>query len=239
MKNHIEPDQTWSGLYKAGGVSAFLYVVIAIAVPGVMYMINPILSNMTDGADVIKLINEEKHFWMILQTTVLGTSFLAIIAFAALFLALKNVNKSYALIGALIAITCHILFIAYYPVLLGLTNLAESYQSAAITQKLALIAAADALLAINNAFNPLYESVFGVSVLIFSLVMLKGVFHKYLAWLGILTAVAAIVALFLYPVLGIGYLWWWGLFMIWFVLVGWRLFKLGMKPGEKPLKNMK
>jgi hypothetical protein len=142
-------------------------------------------------------------------------------------MALKPVNKSYALIGALIAITCHILFIAYYPVLLGLTHLAESYQTAGMMQKFPMAAAADALLAVNNAFNPLYESVFAVSILIFSLVMMRSVFHKIIAWLGIITALAAIIALFLYPLMGIGYLWWWGLFMIWFVLVGWKLYILG------------
>ncbi len=227
MNNQIQPDPSWSGLYKAGGVSAILYVVIAIIVPGVMYLVNPLMSEMKSGLDVLKLISSGKFSWLILQTTVLGTSFLAIIAFAALFMALKPVNKSYALIATLIAVTCHILFIAYYPVLLGLTHLAENFQSAGMTQKLTAVAAADALLAINNAFNPLYESVFAVSILIYSLVMLKGVFQKMTGWLGILTAIAAFVALILYPVLGIGYLWWWVVFMVWFVLVGWKLYRLG------------
>jgi len=154
---------------------------------------------------------------------------LAIIAFAALYKTLKNVNKSYALVGTLIAITCHILFIAYYPVLMGLTYLAENYQAAGAAQQSSMQAAADALLAINNAFNPLYESVFAISVLILSLVMLKSVYHKIIAYLGILTAISAFAALILWPLLDIGYLWWWAIFMIWFVAVGWKLFLLGKK----------
>jgi hypothetical protein len=110
---------------------------------------------------------------------------------------------------------------------LGLTHLAENYHSAAITQKITSVAAADALLAVNNAFNPLYESVFAVSIFIYARVMLMGVFHRFVAWLGILTSIAAIVALFLYPILKIGYLWWWGLFMVWFILVGYKLYVLG------------
>jgi hypothetical protein len=229
MNKNLQPDPSWKELYKAGGISALLYVVIAIIIPGVMYMIHPIMSEMESGKEVLKLISSEKTSWLILQTTVLGTSFLAIITFVALYKALKNTNKSYALIGTLIAITCHILFIAYYPVLLGLTYLAENYQAAGGIQQSSIHAAADALLAINNAFNPLYESVFAISVLILSLVMLKSVFHKIVAYLGILTAIASFTALILWPVLEIGYLWWWALFMIWFVAVGWKLILFAKK----------
>lgn len=163
---------------------------------------------------------------MILQTTVLGTSFLAIVVFAALYIALKEVNKGFALIGTVIAIVCHILFIAYYPVILGLTHLSKLYMEAAGGEAASMASSADALLAMNNAFNPLYESVFAVSVLILSLVMLKGVFRKVTAYLGIFTAVCGFIALGLFKFIGIGYLWWRVPFMGWFTTVGVRLLKL-------------
>jgi hypothetical protein len=78
----------------------------------------------------------------------------------------------------------------------------------------------------NNAFNPLYESVFAVSVLVLSLVMLKGVFRKVTAYLGIFTAVCGFIALGLFKFLGVGYLWWWVPFMGWFTTAGSRLLKL-------------
>jgi hypothetical protein len=221
-------DPTWKSLYKIGGICAFLYVIFALAVPFFMFISNTELSYMVNGADILELINSNgTAWWVALQTMVLGTSFLAIITFAAVFVALKHLDKAIALAGALIAIVIHILFIAYYPVMLGLSQLAKNYQGAAEAQQLSFASAAEALLAINNAFNPLYETVFAVSILVISLVMLKGIFDKKIAWLGILTSLAAFIALLLWPLLGIGYLWWWLFFMLWFIAVGWKLYKLG------------
>ena len=140
---------------------------------------------------------------------------------------LKHLDKGKAVVGAITAIVIHILFIAYYPVMLGLSHLAKHYQTASEAQHMSFASAAEALLAINNAFNPLYESVFAVSILIISLVMLKGVFNKKAAYLGIITSISAFIALLLWPVLGIGYFWWWLFFMVWFIAVGWKLYRLG------------
>jgi len=95
------------------------------------------------------------------------------------------------------------------------------------TQRVVFATAAESLIAMNNAFNPLYESLFGISILILSLVMLKGLFHKSVAYLGIATCVAAFIALALWPIVGVAYFWWWLLFVIWFIAVGWKLYSLG------------
>ena len=92
---------------------------------------------------------------------------------------------------------------------------------------ISLVTAAEALVAQNGAFNPLYESAFALSVLITSLVMLKGEFPKWVGYLGIANFPAAIVAMSLWPILGVGYFWWWTLFVVWFAAVGWRLYRLG------------
>jgi len=60
-----------------------------------------------------------------------------------------------------------------------------------------------------------------------SLVMPKGVFHKSVAYLGIATFAAAIIALALFPIIGLTYFWWWAVFAIWFIAVGWKLYRLG------------
>jgi hypothetical protein len=57
--------------------------------------------------------------------------------------------------------------------------------------------------------------------------MLKGLFDKWVAYLGMATCVAAFIALPLWPVIGVGYLWWWLFFFIWFLAVGWKLYRLG------------
>ena len=183
---------------------------------------------MFSGRDVLEYITTNGiAWWMILQSLVLCASFFAIITFAALFLVLKHVHKSMALVGTIIAVVIHILFIAYYPMTLGLSFLAEHYQTVSGTQQASLATAAEALLAMNNAFNPVYESVFAISIAILSVVMLKGVFSKMVGYIGILTAICAIVALSLFSVIGIGYFWWWIVFNVWFIAVGWKLYRLG------------
>ena len=70
--------------------------------------------------------------------------------------------------------------------------------------------------------------------MLLSLAMLKGVFPKAVAWVGIANAPAAFIALALFPVIGVGYFWWWVLFIVWFVAAGWKLFRLG---GERAQAN--
>lgn len=220
------PDPSWKGLYKAGGITAFLYVILSLTVPYIQVLTMQYDFKM-DGPTLLPFIVSHRLWWMIVQTLVLGTSILAIVTFLALFVALKGVDKSYAAIGSIIAGVCHLLFIAYYPVLLGLTYLSDQYATASSAQRIVLSTAAESLIAINNGFNPLYESLFGISILILSLVMLKGVFHQWIGYLGIVTCLAAFIALALWPLVGINYFWWWLFFMAWFLAAGWKLYRLG------------
>ena len=220
------PDPSWNRMYRTGGISALLYVLLSLAVPTVMVFATSYDFSM-EGGPLLRYLADHHTFWLILQTLVLGTSILAIVTFTALYLALRHLEKSYAALGAVLTVTCQILFLAYYPVLLGLVNLGEQYDAAAPGRREALATAADALMAVNNAFNPLYEAVFALGILFFSLAMLKGVFHRGVAWLGISNAPAAFIALALWPLIGIGYFWWWLFFVAWFVAVGWKLYQLG------------
>jgi len=56
--------------------------------------------------------------------------------------------------------------------------------------------------------------------------MLRGVFSRWVAWLGVVTAAAAFAAVALYPLLGLGYLWWWVFHIAWFIAVGVQLIRL-------------
>jgi hypothetical protein len=220
------PDPSWRGLYKAGGISAFLYIILALLGPALMVLI-PQYDFKLDGSALLQFIASNKTWWMFLQALVLESSILAIVTFVALFAALKHISKSFSAIGAVVAVTSLILFMAYYPVLLGLVYLSDQYKAATDTQQKVLATAAEALIAQNNAFNPIYESLLAIGILILSLVMLKGVFHKSIAYLGIATCAAAIIALALSPIIGLNYFWWWAFFTVWFIAVGWKLYRLG------------
>lgn len=220
------PDPAWRGLYKAGGISAILYMLLSLIVPALMIFTSP-YDFVMDGAALLAFIAEHRLWWIGLQTLVLESSILAIVAFAALFVALKHVNNTLAAIGAIVGSVAQILYMAYYPVLLGLVYLSEQYMAAADAQKAVFATAAEALIAQNNAFNPIYEPLFAAGILILSLAMLRGLFHKSIAYLGIASFFACVGAMTLWPIVGIGYFWWWFFPMIWFIVVGWKLYQLG------------
>ncbi len=221
-----DPDPSWRGLYLAGGISAILYILLALAVPAAMIAI-PNYDLTLGGQALLELIARHRTWWVLLQSLVLETSMFLILTAAALFLALRQLNKSLAAIGALILVTSQILFMAYYPVLLGLASLSKQYSAAVGTQKQVFATAAEALIAQNNAFNPVYESLFAAGIFVFALVMLKGIFHRIVAWIGIASLAAVVIAMALFPVVGLAYFTWWILPSVWCVAVGLRLIRLG------------
>jgi hypothetical protein len=216
----------WRAFYRAGGIAAFLYVLLGVVAPGLLFI--PVgYERGLDGDALLRFIAANRTWWVVVQTLSLGAPILAIVVFAAIFVALKDVNRSYAALGTIIAITCQVLFVAFYPLTLGVVHLSDQYVSAAASRQVSLAAAAEALTAVLDSYSPLYEGAFAISILILSLVMLKGVFPRAVAYLGLATAAAAVVALSLWPLIGMGYFWWWLFFVIWFIGAGWRLYRLG------------
>ncbi|MGD2043869.1 MAG: hypothetical protein PVJ28_09495 [Acidimicrobiia bacterium] len=222
------PDPAWRRFYTIGGICAALYVAFALVVPGVMVAaVSDFWDILVDPAALLVFITDNKLYWHIVQGGVLEASILLIITFAAVYLTLKHVDRVLAAIGAIISITTQLLFMAYYPVLLGLVYLSDQYATAGAARQASLEASAEALIAQNSAFNPIYEALMGVGILFLSLAMLKGVFSRFVAYLGIATSVAAFVGLSLYPIVGLGYFFWWAFFVVWLLAVGWKLYKLG------------
>ena len=227
-------DPTWRGLYRAGGVSAGLYVVLGMIVPAVLFSTSHYNASM-GGKATLAFIASNRSWWILIQTLTLMPSVFAIIAFLALYMALKHLNKSYAAMGVVVAITCQIVFLGYLPIVMGLVYMSDHYGAATTdTEHATLATGASSLVAVNSAPS-FMEIVFGISILVLSLVMLKGVFHKSVAYLGIATFAVALIGVALQPLLGIAYLWWWAFFMIWLLAVGWKLYRIG--GSEAPPAN--
>lgn len=104
--------------------------------------------------------------------------------------------------------------------------LSDQYAAADPERRQDLVAAAEAVTAPLDAYNPLYETVFAVSVLILSLVMLRGVFSRWTAFLGIAAAASELIGVSLLSLIGMGYFWWWLVFAVWFLAVGWNLWQM-------------
>jgi hypothetical protein len=69
-----------------------------------------------------------------------------------------------------------------------------------------------------------------IGILVISLVMLRGVFHKGVTYLGIATGAICIIRESPRPLLGLGYIGYGLLLPIWFLAVGWKLYLLGSFP---------
>src|SRR6266516_1553263 len=96
------PDPSWRGLYRAGGVSAFLYIALLI-VPIVLIFTTP-QPPISGGAATLQHIASNKVVYITELVLFLAPSVLAMIVFLALYMTHKHLNKSRASIGLLISI---------------------------------------------------------------------------------------------------------------------------------------
>lgn len=227
-KIETSPDSSWRDLYRAGGVSAILFVV-PVLVAIVLVVVAPPPVN-ADGATMLQYVASHKVLYVIEQILWLAPSVFALVVFLALYQALKHLNKSYAALGALAGIVSWALTLAI-PTTGGgapiLVYLSDHYMAAATAaQHTAFATAAEVFIAENNITGAV-GILTPVGILILSLVMLKGVFPKGVAYLGIVTGALGIVSEALRPILGVGYIVYGLLLPIWFLTVGWKLYRLG------------
>lgn len=223
------PDPTWRGLYRAGGVSAALYIVLGIIAPVVILMTMPQPPS-SGGAATLQYIASNRLGYIFEQVLFSVPSVFAMVVFLALYMALKHLNKSYAAIAALVAIVSQVLALAS-PVTgggaLSLVYLSDHYVTATTAaQRAAFASAAEGFIA-QNTIVQAGGILFAIGILIISIIMLKGVFQKGIAYLGIVTGVIGIMSEALRNMLGFGYLVYWVLFIIWFIVIGWKLYRLG------------
>jgi hypothetical protein len=221
--------QTWQRLYRLGGIAGLLALAL-YAVAVVLAFSTPALPA-TGGAALLEYVAANRTLYVIKQVLWLTPSLLATLVFLALYVALKDLDRSVAAIGGLIGIAGWAISCAWPTTGEGgpvLVYLSDRYLLASEAQRGAFVAAAEAFSALDNL-----PSALGVlqttGVLILSLVMLKGVFPRSLAYLGLVTGGVGVISELLRPVLGIGYVLYGVLIVIWFGVVGWRLYRLGSR----------
>jgi hypothetical protein len=234
-ETETSPDRTWRGLYQAGGISAALYIVLGIIVPVVILMTMP-LPPSSGGVAILQFIASNRLGYIIEQVLFSAPSVFAMVVFLALYMALKHLNKSYAAIAALVAIVSQVLALAS-PVTgggaLSLVYLSDQYVAATTAaQRAAFASAAEGFIALNTIVGA-GGILFAIGILIISIVMLKGVFNKGIAYLGMVTGAVGIISEALRNMLGIGYMVYWVLFVIWFIAIGWKLYRLGLSSSHE------
>ena len=148
---------------------------------------------LVDGHQLLGFIADgHEVYWHLLQGLVLMTSILLVVTFIAASIALLQVDRVLAALGGILLVVSQILFMAYYPVLLGIAYLAGEYEGATPGRQDDLAVSAEALIAQNSGFNPAYEVMMGAGAMLLGLAMLKGVFSRWSAYLGIGSFIAVI-----------------------------------------------
>ncbi len=232
MVSTVDPEGKW--LYRVGGIATFILVIG-------YFLTFPVYAGVggpsPSGAEA-RLIYYGGHiagWWAILGLMVF-TDFLYVVVWLALYRALKAINLNMLLL----AIACKGLFVILDLAVVwtnqaALFNLSSSYAAATTdAQRALLVAAAGApsavldspLLGIYVILIPSLGTVFA------GFVMLRGIFSRGAAYLtfavGITGVLAVVNPLFLGasdPTHIINAL----LATIWYLLVGWKLFRLGQQ----------
>jgi hypothetical protein len=185
------------------------------------------------GAATLEYIAAHRTGYILKQVLWLSPSVLLTVLFLALYPALRHVNKSYAAIGTVLGLASWALTLVY-PATGGgapaMVYLSDQYTAAADAQRPAFAAAAEVFIA-ENTIPTAVGILEPVGILLLSLPMLKGVFGRGTAYLGIVTGSLGIVSEALRPLLGAGYIVYGALLFVWLIVIGWRLYRLGGSQG--------
>jgi hypothetical protein len=224
-------DTSWKGLYRWGGVSSLIN--------GVLYIVGVILFlgmgvTPSGGEAILKWLVEQTTLAYTVYGVLMVTDILLVPVVLALYLALKGVNKNAMLaaagfVGLFLVLDLGVTCISS----VALTTISQNYVAATSDiQRAAYVATANYVLGVTAASEPFYSFVVSsIGFLIISLVMLKGVFSKATAYLGIAASIVGFVdgiSLFV-PALAISAAIAIILYGIWSLLVGYRLYRLGKR----------
>ena len=217
---------TWRSLYRIGGVAGLLFVVLNLIAIALDLTAPPPVSG---GVATLEFIAAHRTGYIVEQVLWLAPGIFAAIVFLALYPALKPLNQSYAALGAFIGIAAWALTLAIPTTTRGapaLVYLSDQYAATtAASQRTVFATAEDALIAQNNTPN-IVGVLTPVGILLLGLVMRKGVFPKSVAYLSIATGALGIGSEALRFALPAGYAVYGLLLLLWFGVIGWRLYRL-------------
>ena len=218
-------------MFQLGGISGLLVFIGYLIIIALFGTASP-----PSGTEerLVFFADHTTAWWSIISLSVL-TNFLRLLVYFSLFFALMGINRSAALIavafeGLFVILECATTW-TMYPAYMELSDKYAAATSEA--QRATYVAAAsyiDAVLV--GGFGRIYTWLLpAIGALVISLVMLKGVFSKSTAYLGLATGILGIVSTvggFLSSALGQAMIVITStLSLIWFLLVGYRLYRLG------------
>ncbi|HEX6557126.1 MAG TPA: hypothetical protein VF026_30465 [Ktedonobacteraceae bacterium] len=231
MVHTVDPDGKW--LYRVGGISALVL--------GIAYIITiPLYAHVgappSGGEARLKyLALNTTVWWAILGLSVL-TDFLFVPVALSLYLALKGVNRNAMLVATAFVGLFIVLDLAVtWPNYASLITLSGHYAAATNdAQRAVYVAAATyASAVLESSLEAVYSiMVLSFGILLIGLVMLKGIFSKITAYLGLVTGILGIVSvagLFFVSTLSVTIIITSVLTTVWVLFVGYRLYRLGQQ----------
>ncbi len=220
-------DLRWKDLYKIAGIAAIVSeIVIFLGI--VTYFIWPYAPGNNATESIFLLLQKDPLGGLVsLDLFLFVGNLFSIILFLALYVSLKRVNESYALIALAFGLIGVVLLIPSRPII-ELVSLSGSYASATTeAAKSQYLAAGTSLLAMFDGIGWFMNTFLGaLSLLISSILMLKSnIYSKSTAYVGIITNV--VVCGFFIPNLSI-FLLFLSLpgYMIWYFLLAKKFFQM-------------
>jgi hypothetical protein len=229
IANVADPDGKW--LYRVGGVCALVFGIAYIVIIA-LYV--PVGAPPSGGEARLEYhAGNTAVWWAIVALSVL-TDFLLIPVALSLCLALKRVNRDAMLLAtAFIGLFVVLDLAVTWPNYASLIALGGDYAAATTdAQREAYIAAANyASAVLGSTLAGVYNIVtLSLGILIAGFVMLRGLFGKGTAYLGLVTGILGIVLVagpLLVGALGVTIIVASVLTTVWILLVGYRLYRIG------------
>lgn len=220
-------DPRWKDLYRIAWIAAIISISV-ILLGFVTYFIWPFTPGVESTESILRFLQSNRLGGLIsLDLFLFVGNLFSLILFLALYVSLKPVNESYALIALALGLVGLVLLIPSRPII-ELFTLSRLYAAAPNeVARSQYLAASEALLALFNGTNWFMNTLLGgISLLISSLLMLRSkLYSKTIAYVGIITN--AVICGFFIPVVGtfllflslLGY-------VIWYILLARRFFQL-------------
>ena len=171
-------------------------------------------------------IDGNRLLFAIVSGSLILTWLFLIPLFPGLYLALRGVAQTYALLGAVIGEVAIITNLTGAWMFHSLLTLSKIYVAASGAERTAIVAAAQAVDALVNVSLTVGLLLIGVAIMISSLAMLRGVFSKWVGWIGVVTGILFVLAGLLGPLFSILFVVAILPFVIWLIGVGAKLYRL-------------
>ena len=231
---------SWRLLYRVGGVSAWLFVGMLVAA---IVLVGATPAPPTAGGTAtLDYIAGHRTLYIVHQQLWLVPGLFGMVTYLALYPALKDLSRSLAALGTAVGGSAWALTLAIPTTTTGapaLVYLSDEFTATTDPARRAALAAAAETLIAQNRTPVVVGPLTAVGLLIVSIVMLRGVFPRAVAYLGIAAGVLGVASEALRFVIEGGYGVYGVLMLVWTGAVGWRLCQLGRgtAPTQRPARS--